>query len=121
MVISGVCLGVSSKNANTYPCVPFLISLVMEVTSVPRSPLSLLFVVFFTFLVFFSVIVKLEWTSTSPMVDGKTQTHWSRRGLRLNIHENWCNSLGLGSQAFRVFLEIENLVSGARLCLLSIF
>ena len=68
-------------NANTYPWSPLVRSISVMVTS-PWSLLSRLFVVFFTFLVFFSVMVKLEWTSTSPIF--AERRHWLNLRKRLN-------------------------------------
>ena len=62
------------RDANTYPWVPLVRSISVMETSLPWSPLSLLLVVFLTFLVFFSVMVKLEWTSTSPIFEDNTHT-----------------------------------------------
>lgn len=95
------------KNAITYPCVPLVRSISVMVTSCPWSLLSLRFVVFLTFFVFFSVMVKLEWTSTSPiffwqkgrLIDN-SQTHRSNSELRLNS-VRWVNRWSYSLYIFR--------------------
>lgn len=110
-------------NAITYPWLPFFISCM--VTSVCSLLPRLCLVVFFTFFVFFSLMVKFELTSTSPMMTDGVWSFETGGGKRYTNAVCWRNGateyslrklVNRARFSFWVFLEnLHNdfLVSGA--------